>query len=179
MRSLAARSRIAAHVKNSVISAAASRLSVKTVSDVFTLLAAMSISKLTNGKTTSASSSTSSASKFKRVDPYSHCASELAFYICSSFLSHSHRILFRQHLEDDAFTWYSDLDSNLKQDWPALMAAFLPAYAITTNDAQTKKFELRVKLANLEQGNAESDVTPSAGFNRSFLISIIPTNELQ
>ena len=74
----------------------------------------------------------------------------------AAFANKTHRILFRQHLEDDALQWYSDLDADLKQDWVQLKKAFLPAFAITTKDAQTKRFELRVKLANLEQLPNES-----------------------
>ena len=33
---------------------------------------------------------------------------------------------------------------------------FLPAYAITLKDSQTKKFELRIKLANLQQTDTET-----------------------
>ena len=71
------------------------------------------------------------------------------------FANKTHRILFRQHLEDDALQWYSDLDTDLKQDWAQLKKAFLPAFAITVKDAQTKKFELRIKLANLEQSESK------------------------
>ena len=73
-----------------------------------------------------------------------------------AYYNKTHRILFRQNLESDAFEWYSDLDGDLKQDWPRLLAAFLPAFAITAKDAQTKKFELRIKLANLEQLETEN-----------------------
>ena len=72
------------------------------------------------------------------------------------YYNKTHRILFRQHLQDDAFAWYSELDSELKQNWTALRQAFLPAYAITIKDSQTKKFELRIKLANLQQGEHEN-----------------------
>ena len=72
------------------------------------------------------------------------------------FYDKTHRILFRQNLESDAFEWYSDLDANLKPDWPRLLAAFLRAFEITAKDAQTKKFELRVKLANLKQSESEN-----------------------
>ena len=72
------------------------------------------------------------------------------------FYDKTHQILFRQNLESDAFDWYSDLDANLKQDWPKLLAAFLPAFAITVKDSQAKKFELRVKLANLKQADSEN-----------------------
>jgi len=74
----------------------------------------------------------------------------------TAFYNKTHRILFRQNLDDDAFVWYSDLDGELKQDWPRLQDAFLPAFIITVKDAQTKKFELRVKLANLEQIDTEN-----------------------
>lgn len=74
----------------------------------------------------------------------------------TQYSNKTHRILFRQNLEDEAFTWYSDLDGEIKQDWERLRDAFLPAYTITAKDTQTKKFELRVKLANLQQEDNEN-----------------------
>ncbi|KAL9071549.1 MAG: hypothetical protein Q9161_004116 [Pseudevernia consocians] len=65
MPSLAARSRIPVRVNDSVVPAAASRLPVKTADDVATLFAAMSVSMPTTVKPTSASPSTSHASRSK------------------------------------------------------------------------------------------------------------------
>ncbi|KAF6234213.1 hypothetical protein HO173_007633 [Letharia columbiana] len=65
MPSLAASSRIPVRVNDSVVPAAASRPSVKTAGDIATLFSAMSISKPTVVKPTSASPSTSHALKSK------------------------------------------------------------------------------------------------------------------
>ena len=67
------------------------------------------------------------------------------------FRNRTHRILFRQHVSDSAWDWYSDLDPEVKTNWPSLKRLFLPAFEVTVKDSQTKKFELRVKLHNLEQ----------------------------
>lgn len=76
MQSLAARSRIPVHDNGSVVPATASRLPVKTANDVATLFAAMSISKPTTVKHTSASSSSSIASKSRLPIPTALSASK-------------------------------------------------------------------------------------------------------
>ena len=60
-------------------------------------------------------------------------------------------MLFRQHLEKDAHDLYTDLESDVKQNWESLRNSFLTYYKITVKDAQSKKFELRMKLAQLKQ----------------------------
>lgn len=65
------------------------------------------------------------------------------------------RLLCRQNLEGDPWTWYTDLDRDIKQDWQKLRAKFLASYEITEKDAQAKKFELRMKVAQLKQGDNE------------------------
>ena len=65
-------------------------------------------------------------------------------------------MLFRQNLEDGAYDWFSDLGSEVKNNWPAIRSLFLASFEITIKDAQTKKFELRMKLANLEQTDGEN-----------------------
>lgn len=48
----------------------------------------------------------------------------------SSIEARAYRLLFRQNLEDDAYVWYSDLDSdNMKKQ-------FLAYYDITKKDSQ-------------------------------------------
>ena len=76
--------------------------------------------------------------------------------LATTFSNKTRRILFHQHLQEKAEAWNSDLDSDIKVDWPKLRSLFLTAFPITLKDAQTKKFELRVKLHNLEQGENES-----------------------
>lgn len=68
----------------------------------------------------------------------------------------SYRMLFRQHLEKDAHDWYTDLESDVKQNWESLRNSFLTYYKITVKDAQAKKFELGMKLAQLKQDDKES-----------------------
>ena len=66
-----------------------------------------------------------------------------------------YRLLFRQNLEDDAWTWYTDLERDIKQNWQRLRARFLASYEITEKDAQAKKFDLRIKVAQLKQSDRE------------------------
>lgn len=73
-----------------------------------------------------------------------------------AYHSKTQRILFRQHISDSAWDWYTDLDSENKNDWLRLRKLFLPAFEVTVKDSQTKKFELRVKLHNLEQLESEN-----------------------
>lgn len=68
----------------------------------------------------------------------------------------SYRLLFRQHLEADAYDWYTDLDKDIKQDWEKLKQLFLTSFQVTEKDAQAKKFELRMKVAQLKQEDNES-----------------------
>ena len=66
------------------------------------------------------------------------------------------KILFRQNLDDDAYQWYAEQEAEIKQDWARLRAAFLKQYEITVRDTQAEKFELRMKVAQSEQGNDET-----------------------
>ena len=65
------------------------------------------------------------------------------------------RMLFRQHLEDDAWTWYADQERAVKQDWGRLRQLFLSSFEITEKDAQAKMFELRMAVAQLKQNDNE------------------------
>ncbi len=49
-----------------------------------------------------------------------------------------HRLIFRQHLDCDAYTWYRDLSKEVKLDWAKLEKAFLTEFEITEKDAQAK-----------------------------------------
>ncbi|MCJ1470256.1 hypothetical protein MMC07_008901 [Pseudocyphellaria aurata] len=69
------------------------------------------------------------------------------------------RILFRQNLEEDAYEWYSDLETEEKGDWGLLQDKFLARYSIAVKDTLARKFEYRVMLGNLEQGDGESIAT--------------------
>ncbi|KAL8804258.1 MAG: hypothetical protein Q9200_005898 [Gallowayella weberi] len=51
---------------------------------------------------------------------------------------------------------FDDLDADLKGDWDKLKERFLVSFPITVKDTQTKKFELRVMLSNLEQKETEN-----------------------
>ena len=68
----------------------------------------------------------------------------------------SYRLLFRQHIEADAYDWYTDLDKDIKQDWEKLKQLFLTSFQVTEKDTQAKKFELRMKVAQLKQEDNES-----------------------
>ncbi|KAL9100381.1 MAG: hypothetical protein Q9163_004239 [Psora crenata] len=68
----------------------------------------------------------------------------------------TYRLLFRQNLEGGAYEWYTNLDREVKQDWQKLREVFLKYYQITEKDAQAKKFELRLKIAQLKQEENES-----------------------
>ena len=72
------------------------------------------------------------------------------------YLSRTHRVLFRQALEGKAADWYADLEPDVKTDWSKLQELFKTAFKITVKDAQAKKFELKIKLHNLEQSEGES-----------------------
>ena len=63
------------------------------------------------------------------------------------------RLLFRQNLEGDVWTWYTDLDRDTIQDWQGLRAHLLASHEITEKDAQAKQFEFRMKVAPLKQGD--------------------------
>ncbi len=65
------------------------------------------------------------------------------------------RILFRQNLKHKAHDWYRELNSKIKNNWDELIKKFSANYKITLKDAQIKKFELRVQLANLIEKNFE------------------------
>lgn len=93
---------------------------------------------------------------YKGKEPASSQSEAGASSPVMTFYHKTHRMLFRQHIEDDAYIWYSDLDTEIKGDWTRLRNAFIPAFRVTVKDAQTKKFELRVKLATLQQSEAES-----------------------
>ena len=66
------------------------------------------------------------------------------------------RLLFRQNLEDAAYDWYIDLEKETKNNWTELRKAFLKAFEVTEKDAQAKKFELRMKIAQLRQEDKEN-----------------------
>ena len=66
------------------------------------------------------------------------------------------RLLFRQNLEDAAYDWYIDLEKEIKNNWNKLRKAFLKTSQVTKKDAQVKKFELRMKVAQLRQEDKES-----------------------
>lgn len=68
----------------------------------------------------------------------------------------THRILLRQNLEHKARLWYQDLDAEVKQDWKILKRKFLTTFELSVKDAATRKFELRIKLSQLEQKDGES-----------------------
>ena len=74
----------------------------------------------------------------------------------AAYKSKTHRILFRQNLEEKAREWYGDLDMDVKAQWSTLQDKFKTAFKVTLKDAQTKKFELRVKLHQLEQREEET-----------------------
>ena len=66
------------------------------------------------------------------------------------------RLLFRQNLEDAAYDWYVDLEKETKNNWTELRKVFLKAFEVTEKDGQAKKFELRMKVAQLRQEDKES-----------------------
>lgn len=73
-----------------------------------------------------------------------------------AFISKTHRILFRQHLEGRASEWYSDLDADIKGSWIQIRERFRTSFQISIRDTQTRIFELRIKLSQLEQKDGES-----------------------
>lgn len=73
-----------------------------------------------------------------------------------AYKSKTFRILFRNHLEGKASSWYLDLDSSLKLDWERLSGEFKKFYKLTPKDSQTRRFELKVQLHNLEQEKDEN-----------------------
>jgi len=73
-----------------------------------------------------------------------------------AYRSKTFRILFRQNLEHKAHDWYRELDSEVKNNWDELTKKFSANYKVTLKDAQTKKFELRVQLANLIEKDSET-----------------------
>ena len=89
----------------------------------------------------------------------------------------AHRLLFRQNLEDDAWTWYTDLDRETKQDWGRLRELFLSNYEITEKDAQAKRFELRMKAAQLKQNDDEA--IPDFLKRANDLARTMPTDEIE
>lgn len=66
------------------------------------------------------------------------------------------RMLFRQHLEGDAYEWYQDLPRATKANWKELHRTFIEEFEVTEKDTQAKKFELRIQLAQLSQGQQET-----------------------
>lgn len=66
------------------------------------------------------------------------------------------RILFRQNLEHKAHDWYRELNSKVKNNWDELIKKFSTNYKITLKNAQIKKFELRVQLANLIEKDSKT-----------------------
>ena len=68
----------------------------------------------------------------------------------------TYRILFRQNLDGEAYSWYTELDSSTKRDWTKTKETFLKHFAEPQKDEQSKKFELRMKLANLKQADNEN-----------------------
>ena len=60
------------------------------------------------------------------------------------------KVLFRQNLNDDVYQWYVEQKAEIKQNWTKLRAIFLKQYEITVKDIQAKKFELRMKMAQLK-----------------------------
>ena len=63
------------------------------------------------------------------------------------------KVLFRQNLNDDAYQWYAEQKTKIKQNWTKLKAIFLKQYEIIVRDIQAKKFELRMKMTQLKQDN--------------------------
>lgn len=74
----------------------------------------------------------------------------------AAYRSKTHRILFRNYLEDKASTWYADLDISHKSDWELLSGEFRRYYRLTPKDSQARTFELKVQLHNLEQKEKEN-----------------------
>ena len=66
------------------------------------------------------------------------------------------RLLFRQNLEGMAYDWYIDLEKETKNNWNQLRSAFLKAFEVTEKDEQAKKFELRIRVAQLKQEDEEN-----------------------
>lgn len=48
----------------------------------------------------------------------------------ATFVNKTHRILFRQNLEDEASSWYGELDSEVRRDWNKLNQLFLTEYTV-------------------------------------------------
>jgi len=73
-----------------------------------------------------------------------------------AYISKTHRILFRQHLAARASEWYADLDADIKGNWIQIRERFKAFFQITIRDSQTRVFELRIKLSQLEQKDGET-----------------------
>lgn len=61
------------------------------------------------------------------------------------------RILFRQHLKDDALRWFRRLDEDVRLDWTQLKSQFITDYTRSTDDA-SMLFALLNQIMNLRQG---------------------------
>ena len=55
-----------------------------------------------------------------------------------------------------AYDWYIDLEKETKNNWNQLRSAFLKAFEVTEKDEQAKKFELRIRVAQLKQEDEEN-----------------------
>ncbi len=73
-----------------------------------------------------------------------------------SYISETHRRLFRSNLEDNAERWYSKLSTTTKGDWNALKSAFITTFQMDEVDNEARMVELRLELANLKQGDTEN-----------------------
>lgn len=65
------------------------------------------------------------------------------------------KILFSSHLSGKAKDWHDDLEIEKKSSWPTLMKHFKTYYQLTPRDTRTKLFDLKRKLADLEQQTDE------------------------